>query len=141
MERLILDIYSRKLAEKYMWNWSINQPETLEWKSFEHLRTLYLWICYFAPEKLCCQEKYVDVNSNQNKKKRERKIVWFNPTFSKNLQTNLGKVFFKLLKCQFPKRQEMPSIFNLKLSCSCCRNIVSKISFNNRRIINLPPTN
>ena len=88
-----------------MWNWSINQPETLEWKSFEHLRTLYLRICNFAPEKLCCQEKYVDVNSNQNKKKRERKIVWFNPTFSKNLQTNLGKVFFKLLKCQFPKRQ------------------------------------
>ena len=29
----------------------------------------------------------------------------------------------------------------VKLSCSCCRNIVSKISFSNRRIINLPPSN
>ena len=38
----------------------------------------------------------------------------------------------------------MSKIFNkntIKLSYSCCRNISSKISSNNRRIINPPPTN
>ena len=87
-------------------------------------------------------QKDVNVNSNRNKKKSQHKITWFNPHFSKRVKTNLGKEFFKLLKYHFPKRHKMSKIFNknmVKLSYSCCRNICSKISSNNQRIIIKPP--
>ena len=95
-------------------------------------------------ERLCYQQKNVNANSNRNQKKCQRIIIWFNLPFSKSVKTNLGKEFFKLLKRQFPKRHKMSKIFNknpVKLSYSCCRNISSKISSNNRRITNPPPTN
>ena len=82
-------------------------------------------------EKLCNQQKDVNANSNRNKKKHQRKIIWFYPPFSKSVKTNLGKEFFKLLKRHFPKRHKMSKIFNkntVKLSYSCWRNISSKIS-------------
>ena len=100
----------------------------------------YLCITYVLP--MYTQD--VNAKSNRNKKKRQCKIIWFNPPFSKSVKTNLGKEFFKLLKRHFPKCHKMSKIFNkntVKLSYSCCRNISSKISSNNRRIINPPPTN
>ena len=54
-------------------------------------------------EKLCYQQKDVNANSNRKTKKRQRKIIWFNQTFSKSVETNLGKEFFKLLKTSFSK--------------------------------------
>ena len=39
---------------------------------------------------------------NKNRRKRKRKIIWFNPPYSKNVKTNVGKVFLKLLKKYFP---------------------------------------
>ena len=96
-------------------------------------------------EKLCYQQKDVNANSNQEKKKCQHKIIWFNPPFSKSVKTNLGKELFKLLKGHFPNRHKMSKIFNkntIKLSHSCCRNISSKISTSyNQRIINPPLTN
>ena len=35
-------------------------------------------------------------------KQRKRKIIWFNPPFSKNISTNIGKEFFKLIDHHFP---------------------------------------
>ena len=96
-------------------------------------------------EKLCYQQKDVKANSNRSKKKkRQRKIIWFNPPLPKSVKTNLSKEFFKLLKRHFPKHYKMSKIFNkntVKLNYSCCRNINSKISSNNRKIIIPPPTN
>ena len=40
---------------------------------------------------------------NEEKRKRRRKIIWFNPPFSLNVKTNTGKLFFKMLKKHFPK--------------------------------------
>ena len=31
---------------------------------------------------------------NEEKRKRRRKIIWFNPPFSLNVKTNIGKLFF-----------------------------------------------
>ena len=81
----------------------------------------------------------MNTNSSRNKEKHQSKIIWFNPTFSKSLKTNLGKIFFKV-----SKRHEMSMIFNkntIKLGYSFCRNISSKISTNNRRIVNPPHNN
>ena len=35
-------------------------------------------------------------------KKRKRNIVWFNPPYSRNVATNIGKEFFNLLEVHFP---------------------------------------
>ena len=35
---------------------------------------------------------------NKEKRKRRRKIIWFNPPFSLSVKTNIGKLFFKMLK-------------------------------------------
>ena len=34
--------------------------------------------------------------NNQNKKKRKRNIIWFNPPYSKSVKTNIGRIFIKL---------------------------------------------
>ena len=45
-------------------------------------------------------------NNRETKKKRKRKIIWFNPPFSLNVKTNVGKLKFrektfrKLILCQ-----------------------------------------
>ena len=86
----------------------------------------------------------MNANLNLKKQKCQRKKIWFNPLFSVNVKTNLGKVFFELLKRCSPKPSKMFKNFNentAKLSYSCCTNINFRNSSNNRRIINLPPTN
>ena len=74
-------------------------------------------------------------NKNQLKKikKRQLKIIWLNPPFSKIMKTNIGKKFFKLIKSHFPKHK-MLKTFNkntIKLSYSCCRNMGSVIASHN----------
>jgi len=85
-------------------------------------------------------------NANQdtaNKKKRKRKIIWFNPPYSKNVKTNVGGTFLKLVAHHFPKKHPMHKIFNkntVKMSYSCMRNTASIISSHNHNIFNLKPT-
>ena len=38
----------------------------------------------------------------QRKRNRTRKIVWFNPPYSENVATNIGKEFLNLLRVHFP---------------------------------------
>ena len=40
--------------------------------------------------------------NNQNKKKRKRNIIWFNPPYSKSVKTNIGRIFIKLISKHFP---------------------------------------
>ena len=49
---------------------------------------------------------------NKNRRKRIRKIIWFNPPYSKNVKTNVGKVFLKLLKKHFPTSHILHKVFN-----------------------------
>ena len=50
------------------------------------------------------QYKSNETATNNNNKQRKRKIIWFNPPFSKNVSTNVGKFFLKLLDKHFPIR-------------------------------------
>ena len=52
---------------------------------------------------------------NNDGKKRKRKLIWFNPAYSKNVKTNVGKVFLKLLKKYFPASHILHNIFNKTL--------------------------
>ena len=75
---------------------------------------------------------------NKEKRKRRRKIIWFNPPFSLSVKTNIGKLFFKMLKKNFPKSNPFSKIFNkntIKISYSCTRNMKSIISSHNKQIL------
>ena len=70
---------------------------------------------------------------------RQRNILWFNPPFSKNVATSVGKCFLSLIDKNFPKSNPLHKIFNrntLKLSYSCMGNIKTIISNHNKAEIN-----
>ena len=80
---------------------------------------------------------------NQNKKKRKRNIIWFNPPYSKSVKTILGRIFIKLISKHFPPNHKFAKIFNkntIKLSYSCMPNITSKINGHNKKIVQPKPT-
>ena len=78
-------------------------------------------------------------SNNNNKKKRKRNIIWFNPSFSENVATNIGKKFFSLLSKHFPPNNRYHQIFNkqnVKLSYSCMPNMGSIIAQHNKQVLN-----
>ena len=69
-----------------------------------------------------------DQNKNLPKRTRKRKTIWFNPPYSMSVQTNIGKIFFKLIDQHFPKNHKYHKIFNrstLKMSYSCISNMTN----------------
>ena len=42
------------------------------------------------------------------KRKRQRKIIWYNPPFNSQVKTNFGKEFLKILDSNFPKKPLPP---------------------------------
>ena len=47
-----------------------------------------------------------DLNKSK-KNKRKRNIIWFNLPYRKNVQTNVGKIFLRLIKKPFPKKKQI----------------------------------
>ena len=79
-------------------------------------------------------------DNTNNKRRRKRNITWFNPPYSANVKTNIGKVFFKLLNQHFPKNNQLHKVFNkntVKLSYSCMKNMSSIISAHNKKVLRL----
>ncbi len=73
-----------------------------------------------------------------NKKSRQRRIIWFNPPYSQNIQTNIGGTFLRLIAKHFPPRSKLSKIFNkntLKVSYSCMPNMLSAIKAHNQKIL------
>ena len=74
----------------------------------------------------------------QPKRKRRRRIIWFNPPYSKSVFTNIGKEFFNLLGLHFPKQHPFHRLFNyntVKLSYSCMPNMDSIVKAHNMKIL------
>ena len=87
-------------------------------------------------------------NFSQNKKSkpknrnRSRNITWFNPPFNKNVKTNLGEEFLKLIDKNFPKNNPLNKIINrqtVKISYRCSANVGQRIQSHNRKILNEKP--
>ena len=55
-------------------------------------------------DKLIYSTKAADCDTSE-KKKRKRKVIWFNPPFSLNVKTNVGKIFLRLVKRHFAKER------------------------------------
>ena len=67
--------------------------------------------------------------SQRRQRNRSRKIIWFNPPFSKNVQTNVEQSFLRLVDKHFGYT-ELSSLFNrnnTKVSYSCIPNMSNVI--------------
>ena len=76
--------------------------------------------------------------NNQQREQRKRKIIWFNPPYSLNVRTNVGKLFLKLLNRHFPRAHKFYKIVNrstVKISYCCMKDMSSVISSHNKQAL------
>ena len=69
---------------------------------------------------------------------RKRNILWFNPPFSKNVRTNVGRAFLMLIDKHFPKHHKLRKVFNrnnVKVSYSCMPSMERVIDGHNSCIL------
>ena len=74
-------------------------------------------------------------NARQN---RNREVIWFNPPYSLNVKTNIGKIFLKLGRKNFLRSHKLGKIFNLntiKISYSSMPNVKNLIKQHNSKIL------
>ena len=78
-----------------------------------------------------------NTNSQPKRKNRKRKIIWFNPPYSTNVKTNVGKRFLQLLEKHFPKEHPLHKLFNrnnVKVSYSCMPNFKQTVQRHNLKV-------
>ena len=88
-------------------------------------------------------KKPVTHTIQNSRKNRERNIIWFNPPYSMNVQTNIGREFLNLVSKHFPKNHRYSKIFNknnMKVSYSCTDNLQTIIKKHNRKILETSET-
>ena len=77
--------------------------------------------------------------SNRNESsKRKRNVIWFNPPYSKTVETNIGKSFLALIDKHFPRGSKFYKIFNrntVKISYGCMANVGAVISGHNKKVL------
>ena len=98
---------------------SSNQEE------FNKAKPLYEEVLSESNYKASLKFEKLQYNTKRN---RLRKVIWFNPPFSQNVKTNIGKTYLKLVKYYFPKHHKLNKTFNkntLKLSYCCKKNMSS----------------
>ena len=82
--------------------------------------------------------EYMSHVTQQPRRNRQHYIIWFNPSFSKNVKTNIARSFLKLVDTHFPIGSKLHKIFNrntVKVSYSCMSNVKSITTSHNTRII------
>ena len=89
------------------------------------------------------QANNVNIAEGNQARKRKRAIIWYNPAYSMNVKTIIGKTFLKLLQKHFPPTHPMYPILNknkIKISYSCFPNMGSIISSHSKHILNSDST-
>ena len=88
--------------------------------------------------------KYNSVKvKTHNKRNHKKNIIWFNPPFSRNLSTKIGKYFLNLLDNHFPQNHRLHKIFNrnsVKVSYSCTKHMKTIIYNHNKNILEKKPS-
>ena len=87
-------------------------------------------------QKLCYSENAI--TPNPGKRKRRRKIIYFQPPFSLAVKTPIGKIFLKLVKKHFTTANPLQKILNaksLKISYCCMSNAKSEITSYNKQLL------
>ena len=76
--------------------------------------------------------------SQNARRNQNRQIIWFNPPFSLNVKTFIGKEFFKLIRKHFSRNHSFRKILNLttiKISYSSMKNMKNLIRQHNVRVL------
>ena len=84
--------------------------------------------------------RYEAEHAHVKRRKRSRKIIWFNPPYNTEVQTKIGKIFLNLIRKHFPKRHHFSKIFNtntIKISYCCSSNMENIIKQHNGKILNV----
>ena len=71
-----------------------------------------------------------DQTNTRKKGNRRRKITWFNPPYSMDVETNVGKEFLKLLDLHFPPGHILRSVMcrsAVKVSYRCLPNMGAQV--------------
>ena len=87
--------------------------------------------------KLKFEKQDLNALNKKKKKRRGRRIHWFNPPWDMNVSTKIGKKFFEVLDESFPLGHPLHKTFNrhtVKLSYSTMPNMLKKISGHNSRV-------
>ena len=77
----------------------------------------------------------LNLTNNKNTRSRKRTIIWYNPPYRKNVLTNVGQSFLKIIDEEFPADHPLHKIFNrntVKISYSCMPNIKQTIAGHNK---------
>ena len=77
-------------------------------------------------------------SNTSQRQKRQRNITWYNPPYSKNVATNIGKTFLQILDEEFHENHVLHKIFNrntVKISYACMPNIKQTIDGHNKSIL------
>ena len=72
------------------------------------------------------------------KKNRKRNVTWFNPPYSANVKTNVGKEFLKLIDSAFPFNNPLCKLFTrqtVKVSYKCMPNMAQAVSRHNMKVL------
>ena len=107
--------------------------------SFANAKPLYdnaLKASGFTEEAEYLEERKSAVRGKR--RNRPRKITWFNPPFSQNVATNVGRKFRTLIRKHFPRSSKLYKIFNentLKISYSCMPNMAAVIRQHNSAVM------
>lgn len=83
---------------------------------------------------------YTEKAETDQRRPRTRKIIWFNPPYSKQVKSDIGRTFLKLVRKHFPRQHHLHKIFNvntIKLSYSCTPNMASIIKSHNTKLLNI----
>lgn len=82
---------------------------------------------------------YEPITTTNRRNRQRNNILWYNPPFSKNVNTNIGHRFLTLVDKHFPKDSKLSKIFNrntVKISYSCMNNTKQIIDNHNKRVLN-----
>ena len=113
------------MTSKHILNLSCNENE------FNKAKPLYKSVLKSSGFNYSIKFKAPAENARRN---RNRKVIWFNPPYSLNVKTNIGKVFLKLVRKHFPRSHKLSKIFNLntiKISYSSMPNVKNLIKQHN----------
>ena len=86
---------------------------------------------------------YIPEQGKNKEKRRKRNILWYNPPFDLQVQTNVAQTFLSLIDKHFPVHHKLHKILNrnnVKVSYSCMPNMASQISSHNQRTLSKPKT-
>ena len=80
------------------------------------------------------------IEDKKNKKKRKRKVTWYNPPYNEQVETDIERQFLKLIDKHFgrTRKDKLNKIINrktVKASYSCTPNFGSLIKQHNNRIL------